>query len=160
MANVSLAKLQELKNRIVNLQNAKKNLKEKGTKALVVAADGAVVQTGAFGAGVAQGYFGEKKFFGINWELYAAGLLHAAGIFNVGGKGFARQAHNLANGVLGAFTSAIGRGVGMRMLRRGGGRRPSLKGLERTLDALEGHDSSDGDEPSTDAELLRMARRM
>lgn len=155
--NVSLATVNRLKDRITNLAKRNRAIREKGSKAILAIADSVVTNAGGFGAGIAQGYLGEKRFMGIWWELYAAGLLHAAGVF-IDADGASRQLHNLADGVSTAWSSAMGRGIGLRMLQKSGGRRPSLKGLDEKLAALEGRSAGGG--MADDEEMARLARRM
>jgi hypothetical protein len=155
--SVSLAKVNELKNRVVALSKRNKSIRESGKATIIAAADSIVTNAGGFGAGIAQGYFGEKRFLGVWWELYAAAILHGAGIFIKGDT--SRQFHNLADGISTAWSSAMGRGIGIRMLRQGGGKRPSLKGLEDKIAELEGT-ATEGGGMADDEEMYRLARRM
>jgi hypothetical protein len=161
--NVSLATVNKLKDRITRMAKSTKALRDKGSHALLAVADTVVVNAGAFGTGIGQGYFGEKRFFGIWWEWYATALLHGAGIF-INNDGASRQFHNLADGVSSAWSSAMGRGIGLKMLAKGGGRRATahsaLKGLDEKLAALEGLTSRGGGGMAEDEELMRVARRM
>lgn len=156
MANVSLAKVNHLMDRVKRLQASKQHVIKKAKAGMVMAADAAVINVGSFGLGVVQGRFGERKILGIPVELATAALFHGAGLMEVGGDGMSRQFHNLGNGALCAYTSALGRGVGKRMRSKSG--LPALSGLDQALSALEGEDKGGGGHD--DAELMKLARRL
>lgn len=128
-------------------------------RGLVALGDAAVVQVGAFGMGMAQGRFGEKRLGPIPLELAVGAALHGAAVMASGkssGKGTAHQLHNIANGVIASWSSAVGRGVGKKARSKAG--LPTLAGAERVLDQLSGEDRGGG--MQDDAELARLARRM
>lgn len=154
--NVSLAKVNHLMDRVASLQKSKANAIKHAKKAGVMVADTVVVQTGAFGIGIVQGRFGEKKLLGVPIEWLLAGGAHGIGLMDVG-EGASHQLHNLGNGILGGYFSALGRGVGKRMRAKAG--LPALAGLSRAMDALEGKGERGGG-GHDDRELLKIAERL
>jgi len=158
-SNISARRVSVLMDKLKRAGEKHKSAIHHSKRGLVALADSAVVQVGAFGAGMAQGRFGEKKIVGIPAELAVAAALHGAAIMVGGkssGKGSAHQLHNIANGVTAAWTSAVGRGVGKKARMKAG--LPMLAGLERKLDELSGEDKGGG--MQDDAELAALARRM
>lgn len=156
MANVSLARVNHLLDKVKSLQASKKNAIQHAKRGVVMVADSAVIGVGAFGFGVAQGRFGEKKVLGIPVELVGAAAFHGAALMDVGGKEMTRQFHNLGNGALAAFVSAVGRGVGKRMRSKAG--LPSIAGIEKAIDEMAGEDRGGG--MQDDEQLARLARRL
>ncbi len=155
-SNVSLAKVNHLMDRVKKLQVSRQNAIHKAKKSLVMVADAAVVNLGAFSLGMVQGRFGEKKILGIPVEIATAAALHGAGLMDVGGSGMSHQFHNLGNGALCAYTAALGRGVGKRMRAKSG--LPALSGLDKALEQLAGENQGGGGHD--DAELMKLARRL
>jgi hypothetical protein len=157
--SISTKRAAALMHRIKSMGEKHRHKIQHAQRGLVALGDSAVVQVGAFGMGMAQGRFGEKKLGPIPVELAAGAALHAAAVMASGkssGKGTAHQLHNIANGVIAAWSSAIGRGVGKKARAKAG--LPLLAGVDRALDQLSGEDKGGG--MQDDAELARLARRM
>lgn len=154
--NVSLSRVNHLMDRVKRLQVSRQHAIHKAKSSLVMVADAAVVNLGAFGLGMVQGRFGEKKILGIPVEIATAALFHGAGLMEVGGHGMTKQFHNLGNGALCAYTAALGRGVGKRMRAKSG--LPALSGLDKALDQLNGEDKGGGGHD--DEQLMKLARRL
>ncbi len=156
---ISTKRAAALMHRIRSMGEKHKNKIQHAQRGLVALADTAVVQVGAFGMGMAQGRFGEKKLGPIPLELAVGAALHGAAVMASGkssGRGTAHQLHNIANGVVAAWSSAVGRGVGKKARMKAG--LPLLAGVNSALDQLSGEDKGGG--MQDDAELARLARRM
>ncbi len=87
---------------------------------------GQIVQTievnaGAFGVGLACGRYGALHIQGSNVPLDLAGgvLGHLAGFFGLAGR-YSEHLHNLSDGVLAAYTTKVGIGVGTQMRAKAG----------------------------------------
>ena len=139
---------------------------------------GSLVQTvevnaGALAVGVACGRYGALHLQGSSIPLDLAGgvLIHGAAFFGLAGR-YGEHAHNFADGVLAAYTTKFGIGLGTKMRAdkglppamtvsgsdqpqyRMGGQAPhqvGTNGLHRTSG------QHVGEEPLTEAELAAMA---
>lgn len=125
------------------------------------------VNAGALAVGVACGRYGALHLKGSTIPLDLAGgvLLHGAAFFGIAGR-YGEHAHNFADGVLAAYTTKFGIGLGTKMR--------ADKGLPPAM-TVSGSDGPDyrmgyeappqvgtnglhvGNEPLTEAELAAMA---
>jgi len=124
------------------------------------------VNAGALAVGVACGRYGALHLKGSTIPLDLAGgvLLHGAAFFGIAGR-YGEHAHNFADGVLAAYTTKHGIGMGTKM-RADKGLPPAMtvSGIDSEAPRM-GYDIPHhvgnglhvGNEPLTEAELAGMA---
>lgn len=108
-----------------------RNAMEKSEETMDHVVGGAVAAGSAFGFGVLQGRFAQKGglgIMGVPIELAAGAAAYVAAALGVGGAA-SKHIYHLGQGALCAFTTTMGRGVGMKMVA-GAGASPAraLKG--------------------------------
>lgn len=125
------------------------------------------VSAGAFGVGLANGYYGALHIQGSEVPLDLAGsvLGHLAGFFGLAGK-YSEHLHNISDGVLAAYTTKVGIGVGTQMRAKkglppvmtvsGSGKGPAPR-MGYAQSPSVGCSPNVGAEPLTEAELAAMA---
>lgn len=123
------------------------------------------VGAGAFGVGVLSGRYGALHINGSSIPLdLAAGLTgHALGFFGIAGK-YSEHLHNFSDGVLSAWLTKLGVGVGAKMAMDAGKPAPPVTaGAPRLATGFQPstrqnhRDSIAGRAPLTEAELAGMA---
>jgi hypothetical protein len=93
----------------------------KNIKAATAEAMGTVIQTtevgvAAFGMGVLRGRFGESlNLLGVPIDLGAGVLLHVLGFMGAAGKQYDEHLHNFGDGMLAAYLTVLGAGIGDSM---------------------------------------------
>lgn len=139
---------------------------------------GSIVQTvevnaGALAVGVACGRYGALHLQGSTIPLDLAGgvIIHGAAFFGLAGR-YSEHAHNFADGVLAAYTTKFGIGLGTEMRAKkglapamtvsgSGNAQPRMGAAPPAQHHMHGHHHKPvphvGDEPLTEAELAAMA---
>jgi hypothetical protein len=153
MASMSLSRI---RSQLDTMRERHKRGLEHAKRGFQAAGDALVTSSSAALCGYVQGRYGGYKLFGsIPFEVLVAAGFHGVAVF--GPKGSARQFHNLGNGALASYATAMGRGFGRQQRSKAG--EPDLmsglsKGLDDVLGPMEG-----GGALSTD-DLIKMAERM
>lgn len=96
------------------------NVKAKGQKHAMEFARTATVSTVAFGAGMAQGYFGPVEVGGVSAELALGVGSKVAGFLGLGGKMGSTIVHAAGDGFLAVHFATVGRGQGKKMALKNG----------------------------------------
>lgn len=154
MASMSLVKI---RGQLDQLRERHKRSLDHAKRGFSMAGDALVTSSSAALCGFVQGRYGGYKLFNtIPFEVILAAGFHGVGVF--GPKSAAKQFHNLGNGALASFATALGRGFGKQQ-RAKAGEKPLLQGLSEGLDELSGGNGEGGGALSTD-DLIRMAERI
>lgn len=160
---ISRAQVEKLKNRYQSMQSRMRNLREKADEAV-----GSLVQTVeigsiAFGMGLVNGRFRDPQgnpgieFLGIPLDLGLA--LGAHGFAYIAGGQYREHMHNLGDGLLAAYLTSLGMGVGTKMWEKAENRLApgSAPSALPSGAASQGFARTVGAEPLTDAELAVLA---
>lgn len=99
--------------RLQKLQTRMKGVVAKADKVVKVAVRSVEVQAGAFGAGLMEGYWGEKAtILGMPATLVGYGAGHTVGFFM--GSETSDHMHAFSDGVGAAYSCAMGRTIGKK----------------------------------------------
>lgn len=153
MASMSLARI---RSQLDMMRERHKKGLEHAKRGFKAAGDALVTSSSSAVCGYVQGRYGGYKLFGsIPFEVLLAAGFHGVAVF--GPKGAAHQFHNLGNGALASYATALGRGFGKQQRAKAG--EPALmSGMNKTLDDVLGP-LEGGGALSTD-DLIRMAERV
>ena len=109
---ISLRGLEELDKKMTQAKTAVKKAKEKADEAIQTVVGIAEVNSMAFSFGVINGRWGNPELLGMPVDLGTGLALHAAAFFDVAPT----HMHNLGNGCTASYFSALGVGIGRKML--------------------------------------------
>jgi hypothetical protein len=115
---ISQKDAQKMQKQLAGVSGRMKKLKAKAGEAVEVLVQSVEIGTASLGMGLVNGYFVDDEgnrgiqLFGVPLDLGGAILLHGLGF--VGGK-YAEHAHNFGDGLLAAFLTTLGMGVGDKM---------------------------------------------
>jgi hypothetical protein len=109
---ISLRGLEELDKKMTSLKTTAKKAKEKAEGAIQTVVGIAEVNSMAFSFGVINGRWGNPELLGLPVDLGIGLALHGAAFFDVAPS----HMHNLGNGCTASYFSALGVGVGRKML--------------------------------------------
>jgi len=123
-----------------------RNITEKSEETIGQVIQSAEINGTAFAAGVVKGRFGAIEVVGVPADLGAAVAGHALAFF--GGGKYKEHIHNVSDGVLASYMTALGAGIGARMAQE---MARSQTGTAASTSA--GHELSSGAERLSDAEL-------
>jgi hypothetical protein len=109
---ISLRGLETLEKQAVAAKTAVKKAKEQAAHAIQTVVGIAEVNSTAFSFGVINGRFGNPELLGMPLDLGVGIVLHGFAFFDIASE----HMHNLANGCTASYFSALGVGVGQKML--------------------------------------------
>lgn len=110
---ITTRQLESLQKRAESAQNRIKKIRQEAQEVVGVVAQTAEINISAFGFGLINGRYSSPEVVGIPVDLLAGGALHAVGfLLDEGGS----HLHALANGGWASYFSALGSGIGRKML--------------------------------------------
>jgi hypothetical protein len=110
---ISLRGLEDLERKATSARNAVKRAKEKAEGVIQTVVSSVEINSMAFTFGVINGRWRNPELLGIPVDLGTGLLLHGAGLFDVAPQ----HMHSLGNGCTASYFSALGTGVGAKMLQ-------------------------------------------
>lgn len=110
---ISVRQIEELDRRFSGMKNQVKRVKEKADKTVQQ-----VVRTGelggtAFAFGIVNGRWQSPELLGVPVDLGTALLAHGAAFMGIAEE----HLHNIGDGALASYLTALGQGVGVKMLQ-------------------------------------------
>lgn len=111
--NVSLKALEDMKRQLDNARNRVAKVKEEASEAVEIVVSAAEVSGTAFGLGIVNGRWGSPEFVGVPVDAGVGIVAHVAAFMDIAPA----HLHNVGNGGLGSYFSALGVGVGQKMAR-------------------------------------------
>lgn len=122
MVNLTKRDMSKALHRVESMKRRYHNAIAKSEETMTHVVHGVEASAASFGFGVLQGRFASKGglgIMGVPIELAAGGALYLAAALGLGGK-MSEHFYALGQGALSAFTTTMGRGVGVKMLSSGG----------------------------------------
>ena len=113
MTKVSPHKYSQMLKRFESIQKKAKKIKEVADSKIQHLIRSSEVATAGFGLGVLRGTKGKTELAGVPTEIVAAGALHLAGLFGVGGD-LSSHLHSFGDGALAVAACDLGEVVGKR----------------------------------------------
>lgn len=146
---INRAQVAEMASKFQRAMARARNITEKSEETIGQVIQSAEIQASAFTAGVVKGRFGSIEIVGVPADLGAAVGGHVLAFF--GGGKYKEHIHNLSDGVLASYMTALGAGIGARMAVEAARAAGTAAPASGTTSA--GHELSAGAERLSDAEL-------
>ena len=111
--NVSLKAVEEMKRQLDNARNRVAKVKAEANEAVEIVVSAAEVSGTAFGLGIVNGRWGSPELVGVPVDAGVGIAAHVLAFMDIAPA----HLHNVGNGGLGSYFSALGVGVGQKMAR-------------------------------------------
>ena len=111
--NVSLRALEDMKRQLDSARNRIAKVKEEASEAVEIVVSAAEVSGTAFGLGIVNGRWGSPEVLGVPVDAGVGIAAHVLAFMEIAPD----HLHNVGNGGLGSYFSALGVGVGQKMAR-------------------------------------------
>lgn len=111
---ITTRQLESLQRQASNATARVKRIKAEAQELVNTATQTVEVGVAAFGMGLVNGRYSSPEVVGIPMDLAASGVLHVVGfLVDDGGS---KHLHNMGDGALASYLSALGAGIGRKML--------------------------------------------
>ena len=111
--NVSLKALEDMKRQVDSARKSVARVKEQASEAVEVVVAAAEVSGTSFGLGIVNGRWGSPEVIGVPVDAGVGIAAHVLAFMDIAPE----HLHNVGNGGLGSYFSALGVGVGQKMAR-------------------------------------------
>lgn len=120
--NVSLKALEDMKRQLDSAKARVARVKEEASEAVEIVVSAAEVSGTAFGLGIVNGRWGSPEVLGVPVDAGVGIVAHVFAFMDIAPN----HLHNVGNGGLGSYFSALGVGVGQKMARESGKPAPAV----------------------------------